>query len=58
VFEADGPEACYLEDRIEYELPFGRVGAWLLGPAVERKLHRLFQYRHQITREANEHARG
>ena len=58
VFEADGPEACYLEDRIEYELPFGRLGARLLAPFVERRLHRLFQYRHLTTREANEHARA
>ena len=54
LFEADGPEACYLEDRIEYELPFGRLAEWLFGSVVERKLHRLFQYRHQTTRDANE----
>ncbi len=57
MFEEDGAAACYLEDRIEYELPFGRLGAWLLGPTVECKLHRLFEYRHQITRKANEDAR-
>jgi len=34
-FEADGAEACYLEDRVEYELPLGRLGAWLFGRAVE-----------------------
>jgi len=56
MFEEDGAGACYLEDRIEYELPFGRLGAWLLGPTVERKLDRLFEYRHQTTREANEDA--
>lgn len=54
LFEADGPHACYLEDRVEYELPFGRVGQWLLGRMVERKLDRLFRYRHRVTREANE----
>ena len=53
-FEPDGPEACWLEDRIEYELPFGRLGAWLGGRLVERKLDRLFRYRHQVTRKENE----
>lgn len=56
LFEADGARACYLEDRIEYALPFGILGRWLMGRIIEQKLDRLFQYRHQITREANEAA--
>ena len=54
IFEADGPDACYLEDRVEYALPLGFLGRWLLGTLVERKLNRLFDYRHRVTREANE----
>jgi len=54
LFEADGTRACYLEDRIEYALPFGFVGRWLAGRIIERRLDRLFQHRHQITREENE----
>ena len=54
LFEPDGSGACYLEDRIEYALPFGFAGRWLMGRIIERKLDRLFQYRHQITRESNE----
>lgn len=54
LFETDGPHACYLEDRVEYELPFGWLGAWLLGPVIQRKLDRLFRYRHQVTQEENE----
>ena len=53
LFEADGPEACYLEDRIEYAMKFGIIGDWLLGWMIERKLDNLFQYRHRITQEAN-----
>jgi len=56
IFETDGADACYLEDRVEYELPFGRVGEWLLGGVIERKLERLFEYRHRVTREENEQA--
>jgi ligand-binding SRPBCC domain-containing protein len=58
IFEADGPEACYLEDRVEYVLPLGFLGSWLLGRFVERKLERLFEYRHRVTREENEGAIG
>ena len=57
IFEADGPDACHLEDRIEYTLPLGFVGRWLLGGIIERKLERLFEYRHMVTREENEAAR-
>jgi ligand-binding SRPBCC domain-containing protein len=53
LFEPDGPDACYLEDRIEYAAPLGIVGNWLFGWIIERKLDRLFQYRHRVTREAN-----
>jgi uncharacterized protein len=58
IFEADGPNACYLEDRVEYALPLGFLGRWLLGSFVERKLESLFAYRHRVTREQNEGAIG
>jgi ligand-binding SRPBCC domain-containing protein len=53
LFEPDGPDACYLEDRIEYAAPLGIIGDWLLGWMIERRLDRLFQYRHRVTREEN-----
>jgi uncharacterized protein len=45
----DGPDKCFLEDDIEYALPFGRLGALLGGSLVRQKLERMFRYRHQIT---------
>jgi len=54
LFEADGQDACYLEDRVEYELPFGWLGECLAGAVIERKLERLFEHRHRVTREENE----
>ncbi|HYV34495.1 MAG TPA: TIGR01777 family oxidoreductase, partial [Gemmataceae bacterium] len=45
----DGPDRCYLEDDIEYALPFGCLGALLGGALVRRKLERMFRYRHRIT---------
>ena len=45
----EGPDRCYLEDDVEYALPLGRLGAWLGGAFVRRKLERLFLYRHRIT---------
>jgi ligand-binding SRPBCC domain-containing protein len=50
----EGPSACVLEDTIEYELPFGALGALLGGWFVRRKLRRLFDYRHAVTRRAHE----
>jgi ligand-binding SRPBCC domain-containing protein len=52
-FEQDGPCACYLEDRVEYAVPFGVVGRWLGGGYARRKIAQLFAYRHEVTaREA------
>ena len=45
----DGPQACYLEDRITYALPFDALSRMLAGTPVRRKLDRLFAYRHTIT---------
>ena len=49
-----GPQACLLEDTIEYELPLGALGRLVGGPLVRRKLTRLFAYRHDVTRRVFE----
>ncbi len=49
--EADGDAACYLEDRIEYALPLGLLGAVCGGALTRRTLDRLFTYRHTMTRQ-------
>ena len=49
-----GPHACVLEDRIEYELPLGALGGLFGRVFVQRKLKRLFAYRHAVTRRAFE----
>jgi uncharacterized protein len=48
-FEADGPSASYLEDRIAYALPMGSVGALLGGTFVRQILEQTFAYRHRTT---------
>jgi len=48
----EGPEACVLEDAIEYELPLGWLGRVVGRPLVNRKLTRLFAFRHDATRAA------
>lgn len=45
----EGPNSCLLEDRVEYELPFGALGSFVAGWFVQRKLKKLFRYRHRIT---------
>ena len=52
LFVAEGAEVCRLEDRIEYELPFGRLGNFFAGWMVQRKLARVFAFRHRVTAEA------
>jgi uncharacterized protein len=47
-------QRCILEDRIEYELPFGPLGDLIARLVVEPKLQRLFEYRHEVTRKAFE----
>jgi len=47
-----GAKSCRLEDAIEYELPFGALGALIGEPLVRRKLTRLFAFRHEVTRRA------
>lgn len=47
--DADGARACYLEDRVEYELPYGAAGSLLGGGFVHDMLERMFTYRHRLT---------
>ena len=49
--EPDGDAACYLEDRIDYALPLGPLGAVCGGAFTRRTLDRLFTYRHTVTRQ-------
>jgi ligand-binding SRPBCC domain-containing protein len=49
-----GENACVLTDDIEYELPLGVLGRVLGGGFARKNLERLFEYRHQVTREACE----
>ncbi len=40
-----------LRDEIDYEAPLGWLGRVFAPPLVERRLQRLFEYRHEATRE-------
>jgi ligand-binding SRPBCC domain-containing protein len=48
----EGPKSCRLEDRVEYELPLGFIGSLLGGWFVDKKLRKLFRYRHNVAAEA------
>lgn len=52
--EADGPDACFLDDRVEYELPMGGIGSLFGGAITRRKLVKMFDYRHSTTRAETE----
>src|SRR5512147_244330 len=49
-FESRGSAASRLVDRVEYELPFGAVGALASG-SVEERLIRTFRYRHRVLQD-------
>jgi ligand-binding SRPBCC domain-containing protein len=46
----DGPGHTRLRDEVTYELPLGSLGRRLGGGMVRRKLQRLFDFRHEVTR--------
>ena len=48
-FETEGPDSCRLEDRIEYALPLGALGAALGERALRRQLAAVFAYRQRVT---------
>jgi ligand-binding SRPBCC domain-containing protein len=50
-FQSESPESSWLEDRVEYEFPFGWLGRLLGGAYTRRRLQRLFEWRHRATAE-------
>jgi uncharacterized protein (TIGR01777 family) len=60
VLPGEGPDAAaVLRDRIEYEMPAGRLGDVLGGDAVTRRLLHMFSFRHrQLRRDLVRHARA
>ena len=55
--EPDGEGGTWLIVHVEYELPLGALGELGGGWFVRRKLERMFDYRHEVTRATCE-ARG
>ena len=49
-FEADGPEAVVIHDRVRYALPLGPVGRLVNATLVSRDLDRIFRYRREAVR--------
>ena len=45
------PDGALLRDQIDYEPPFGFLGRAFAFRLVERRLKKLFDYRHEITRQ-------
>ncbi len=45
------PDGAVLRDEIDYEPPLGFLGRALAPLLIERRLKRLFEFRHRVTRE-------
>ena len=52
--EPDGAGGTFLIDHIAYELPLGFLGELGGGWFARRRLERMFDYRHQVTKETCE----
>jgi ligand-binding SRPBCC domain-containing protein len=50
--EPDGQGGTWLIDHIAYELPFGLIGRIAGGWIARRRLEKMFDYRHEITKKA------
>ena len=46
----DHPDGAALRDEITYEPPMGLIGRLIAPLIVERRLNKLFDYRHDVTR--------
>jgi hypothetical protein len=44
------PGGCRLRDEIDYALPLGPLGQLVAPLVVHKRLQRLFDYRHEVTR--------
>lgn len=52
------PEGATLRDEIEYEPPLGILGRMVAPLLIEKRLGRLFEYRHRVTCEWCEQKKG
>lgn len=52
LFVPEGENSSWLEDRVVYEFPLGRIGRLFAGGYTRRRLQRMFEYRHQVTADA------
>jgi ligand-binding SRPBCC domain-containing protein len=50
LFLDDGAGGTLLRDEVVYEPPLGRLGRLLAGGFVERKVQKMFDFRHEATR--------
>lgn len=48
------PEGATLRDEIEFEPPLGILGRMFARLLIEKRLRKLFDYRHRVTRESCE----
>jgi len=50
-FLAESAESSWLEDHVEYEFPFGWFGKLVGSSYTQRRLLRMFEWRHKTTAE-------
>jgi ligand-binding SRPBCC domain-containing protein len=53
-FLDDGHEGTILRDEVDFSPPLGKLGKLVGGGFLDSKLKRMFDYRHEVTRQAVE----
>ena len=53
-FLDDGQGGTILRDSVDYDPPLGAIGRFFGGAFIRRKLDRMFEYRHEVTRKVVE----
>jgi len=52
LFVPEGQHASWLEDRVEYQMPWGWLGKTFGGWYARKRLKRMFTWRHEVTAKA------
>lgn len=50
-FFEETPEGIIIRDIVTYKLPFGKLGEWVAGSMVRKKIEGIFKYRSKIIAE-------
>lgn len=51
IFKSGDGDSSTLTDHVQFDYPFGPLGKLVAKPFIEKKLDRMFRYRHEVTKK-------